>query len=214
MKKIFLWIGKIVDSKAFCMVTLVIAFLMSVLCVTMINIFTETVSYWGELYPTLFLIWGIFTSVGVFCNLKRLARKLNISNTLLDIAMIVGCFSVFISCISGGGVDYSFMSITHWTASFCFGVFCYLSALTIYIVATTKDKKNISLLSIVVAGALIDIIFCIKFGLMGISELFVLSVVQVCVFLSNYVVKHEKKSVLDLDLIESVEQENIVEIEK
>ncbi|MCL2755484.1 MAG: hypothetical protein FWE45_00310 [Firmicutes bacterium] len=149
---------------------------------------TDPFSAIGEQNRVLFLLWGIFTALAVYFNLRLLASRCNFKNKLFEIPLTIGCLMGILTTIIVGMETWQ--RIIHVGSAMLFGVLCVICVVWILIVKFMRKKKKRVFVPYVTALFIVAVIFIFASAQMGwftaLTQILLANVCLIIMFCSNF----------------------------
>ncbi|MCL2570093.1 MAG: hypothetical protein FWE16_02700 [Firmicutes bacterium] len=186
---------RVVFKSILCGASVIVSIIMSFILISRGDYPTrDPLSAIGEQNHALFILWGIFTGLAVYFNLKLLASRLNFKSRLFEIALIIGC-SMSIVTVTIVGLE-TWRRIIHISSAMSFGVICVLCVITLVIVklrCKKNRKTSITYLTAIALSAVIFIFTSINIGwFTAMTQVLVATVCLIIMFCSNFIEKWPK----------------------
>jgi len=180
---------RVLVKSILCGVFIVTSIVMSIVMISRgDNPTTDPFSAIGEQNRVLFLLWGVFTALAVYLNLRLLATRLNFKNKWFEIPLAIGCSSGIVTTVIVGAATWQ--RVIHVSSAMVFGVLCVACVVWMLIVKFMRKKKKRVFVPYVTAIFIVAVIFIFASAQTGwftaSTQMLLANVCLIIMFCSNF----------------------------
>lgn len=153
---------------------------------------TQAFSSIGLANRALFIIWGFFTGLAIYLNMRLLARRLNFKSKWFEVLLIIGCLMIMVttSIVGSSGEIWDWERIVHLLSALIFGAICISLVITLMIVKIRRKNKKSSvtyLTAILLAFAIFAMSTLYIGWFTANAQILLINVCLVTMFCSNFI---------------------------